>query len=154
MKRSFSTALATIAIAPLLSNVAASSGGDVPVNDPTLDFGGGTTQSETSVAIAGNVVCVTFNDTGAGLFGRTGFAGGTGFAFSTDGGATFTDGGLFVASIADPTVVYSARDDAFYYLAVGQIDTGLRLKRPNSRERRLRRQLPRNRRLRQPRIFS
>jgi len=93
---------------------------DVLVNDPGLDSGG-STQSETSVVAVGDVVCVAWNDAGEGL-GTDGFSG---FGFSHDGGKTFTDGGPFPNGPApedvnwgDPSLGYSARDDAFYYAAL------------------------------------
>lgn len=109
------TALAMIvflAHAGLSAAAFASSGTDILVNDPALDVGG-STQSETSIAVAGDVVCIAFNDTGETI-------GGTGYAYSTNGGETFTDGGPFgPATLADPGLAYSARDEAFYFLAVG-----------------------------------
>jgi hypothetical protein len=74
-------------------------GGDVPVISPynslTNNNTGSTatglfTQSETSIVAFGNTVVVGFNDSGSNSGGTNKF---TGFARSTDGGATFTDGG-------------------------------------------------------------
>src|SRR5688572_22766272 len=68
------------------------------------------TQSETTVIAFGNTVLVGFNDSGsaAGATGRF-----TGFSLSTDGGATFTDGGTLPANPGgdggDPVL---ARNDA------------------------------------------
>jgi hypothetical protein len=76
--------------------------GVVAVSDPStdLDFSsfGGFTQSETSVARCGNNVVVGFNDSGSVFetpffFSGTGGQSFAGFSYSTDGGATFTDGG-------------------------------------------------------------
>jgi hypothetical protein len=88
-------ALKTHSRAPLPAGVVAAS-------DPSTDLAyssfGGFTQSETSVARCGNSVVVGFNDSGS-VFETPYFFSGTGgesfggFAFSTDGGATFTDGG-------------------------------------------------------------
>ncbi len=76
--------------------------GVVPVSDASTDLAyssfGGFTQSETSVARCGNNVVVGFNDSGS-VFETPYFFTGTGgqsfggFSYSTDGGATFTDGG-------------------------------------------------------------
>jgi hypothetical protein len=76
--------------------------GVVAVSDPSTDLAfssfGGFTQSETSVARCGNSVVVGFNDSGS-VFETPFFFSGTGgqsfggFAFSTNGGATYTDGG-------------------------------------------------------------
>src|SRR5262249_56229095 len=48
------------------------------------------TQSETTIVAFGNTVVVGFNDSGSNAGGTNKF---TGFARSTNGGATFTDGG-------------------------------------------------------------
>jgi hypothetical protein len=60
---------------------AAVAGANLPISDPSLDIGG-TTQSETTTAVAGQVVCAAWNDAGEG-FGLNGFSG---FGFSLDGG--------------------------------------------------------------------
>jgi hypothetical protein len=105
-------------------------GNDILVNDPSLDTGG-STQSETSVAAFGNVVCAAWNDAGEG-FGSNGFSG---FGVSTDGGVSFVDRGPFPAGPAgetnrgDPSLAYSVRDGAFYYAALST--TGLGLWRSN-----------------------
>ncbi|PWT91288.1 MAG: hypothetical protein C5B55_08355, partial [Blastocatellia bacterium] len=74
-------------------------GGDVPVVSPndalTNNNTGATgtanfTQSETTLVAFGNTVVVGFNDSGSNSGGTNKF---TGFSRSTDGGATFTDGG-------------------------------------------------------------
>ncbi|MFZ5893603.1 MAG: hypothetical protein ACOY0T_21250 [Myxococcota bacterium] len=110
--------------------LAAAPGSDIPVSNPSLDVGG-STQSETSAASAGNVVCVAWNDAGEG-FGANGFAG---FGYSLDGGQTFTDGGPFPAgpgndqSFGDPSLAYSARDNAFYFASLSS--RGLSLWRSN-----------------------
>src|SRR5262249_51548920 len=76
-----------------------SQGGDVPVISPDNSLtnnnagSAGTaffTQSETTLTAFGNTVVVGFNDSGSNAGGSNKF---TGFARSTDGGATFTDGG-------------------------------------------------------------
>src|SRR5262245_36648766 len=66
-----------------------------PYNSLTNNNAGSTgaccfTQSETAIAAFGNTVVVGFNDSGSNSGGSNKF---TGFARSTDGGATFTDGG-------------------------------------------------------------
>ncbi len=100
-------------------------GVDILVNDPSLDWGG-TTQSETSLVVVGDIVCAAWNDSGEGD-GEDGFSG---FGFSTDGGATFTDGGPFPngpgdPNRGDPSLAYSVRDDAFYYAALSVIGLSL-----------------------------
>ncbi len=105
---------------------------DILVNNPALDTGhidghpqhaSGTTQSETSVAVNGNVVCAAWNDAGEG-FGANGFSG---FGVSSDGGQTFTDQGPFPngpgpdRNSGDPSLIYSVRDNAFYYGALSTL---------------------------------
>jgi hypothetical protein len=102
-----------------LEALATGPGVDVLVNNPASDTGG-TTQSETSVAVNGSTVCAAWNDSGEG-FGVNGFSG---FGVSTDGGATWTDRGPFPngpgpdSNGGDPSLAYSARDNAFYYAAL------------------------------------
>ena len=70
---------------------------NVLVNDPTMDTGQHDTQSETALVLgAGSTVIAAFNDSGSLA------AGGqfTGFARSTDGGVSFSDGGTLPASPA------------------------------------------------------
>lgn len=55
-------------------------GENVRVNDPSADAGGHT-QSETSITVRGSNIVVSFNDANAD---------GSGYAFSTDGGNSFT----------------------------------------------------------------
>ena len=97
---------------------------DVLINDPSLDSGG-TIQSETTVAVHGDVICAAWNDSGEG-FGANGFSG---FGFSLDGGETFQDGGPFpdggASNRGDPSLAYSARDAAFYYAALTNSGLGL-----------------------------
>jgi hypothetical protein len=105
-------------------------GNDIRINDPSLDTTG-STQSETSVAAFGNVVCAAWNDAGEG-FGANGFSG---FGVSSNGGVSFVDRGPFPKGPAgesnrgDPSLAYSVRDSAFYYAALGS--TGLSLWRSN-----------------------
>jgi hypothetical protein len=92
---------------------ASTPGGDIPVNNPAPDVGG-TTQSETSLAVVGNVVCAAWNDSGEGA-GANGFSG---HGVSLDGGVTFTDGGPFPngpfdQNFGDPSLAYSVRDRTF-----------------------------------------
>ena len=76
------------------------SGGVVRVSDPTVDLlyssMAGFTQSETSTARCGNTVVVGFNDSGSVFetpyyFTGTGGQSFSGSAYSTNGGASFTD---------------------------------------------------------------
>ena len=101
---------------------------DILVNDPELDEGG-TTQSETSVAVSpvDGTICAAWNDSGE----RAGANGFSGFGVSTDGGSTFTDQGPFPdgpgpdTNSGDPSLAYSAEDDAFYYSALSSLGLSL-----------------------------
>ena len=106
---------------------------DVQVNWSAGDLPPKTTQSETSIRVNPNTgtICVAYNDsqTDDTASGRTGFS------RSTDGGRTFVDGGGFpdgptiqmleIAN-ADPSLVWRAADNSFYYAAV-KVGLGLYL---------------------------
>jgi BNR/Asp-box repeat len=68
---------------------------NVRVNDPSLDGNqvDQTTQSETSVGVAGSNVVVGYNDSQRTLLFLTAGSDLSGYSYSTDGGATFHDGG-------------------------------------------------------------
>ena len=68
---------------------------NVRVNNPAEDTHqvDQTTQSETSIAVSGSNVAVGFNDSQQNLLPLTAGGGITGYAYSTNGGASFTDGG-------------------------------------------------------------
>jgi hypothetical protein len=68
---------------------------NVRVNNPAQDNHqvDQTTQSETTIAVHGSNVAVGFNDSQQGLLVLTAGAGITAYAYSTNGGASFTDGG-------------------------------------------------------------
>lgn len=73
-------------------------GGSLPnvrVNDPTRDTheAGQTTQSETAIAVSGSHVVVGYNDSSDALVFLVAGDNLTGYSYSTDGGATFHDGG-------------------------------------------------------------
>lgn len=90
---------------------------DSQVND---DFNTDTTQSETSIAenLDTGTLCAGFNDS-CEFFCNDGGGGFTGFARSTDGGATWDDrGALGVNSFGDPSVVYRQADGNFYVSAL------------------------------------
>jgi hypothetical protein len=93
---------------------ASASGRGLLVNDPSLDAGDVTTQSESSVARSGNVLVVGYNDSGG--FSATGSF--TGYAYSQDGGSSFVDAGVLAPvpggnNIGDPSVV--AWNGVFYF---------------------------------------
>ena len=101
---------------------------DAQVNDDT--GGSETTQSETSIAeneVTGTI-CSGFNDS-CELFCPDGGGGLTGFARSTDGGATWDDRGAAGAeSLGDPSIVWR-RSDGFFYLSTLRSGVGLALYR-------------------------
>jgi hypothetical protein len=94
---------------------------NVRVNDPSLDTHqmDQTTQSETSIAVAGPHVAVGYNDSQqTGLF-FTSASDTSGYSYSADGGATFTDGGTIpntpeFVNLGDPWLT-STRAGAMYY---------------------------------------
>jgi hypothetical protein len=99
-------------------------GTDVQVNDSSGDSGASQTQSETSIAINENTgtICSGFNDSYSGVVQGLGY---TGFSRSTDGGATFTDGGaLGSTSYGDPSVIWR-QSDGFFYLTTIHSSGGL-----------------------------
>jgi Ca2+-binding RTX toxin-like protein len=109
------------AVLLLASQVAAFAGVDVRVNDPTTDnvAGDNTTQSETSLVVGPNgEICAGFND-----FGPNGLSG---FARSTNFGATWTDlGGLNESG--DPVLAYHEASDTYFYASLG--NTRIRVNR-------------------------
>jgi hypothetical protein len=94
---------------------------NVRVNDPGEDVHqtDQTTQSETAIAVAGSNVAVGFNDSQAGLLALTAGADITGYAYSRNGGRTFTDGGTLpnrpgMNNFGDPWLA-SDRSGAMYF---------------------------------------
>jgi hypothetical protein len=69
--------------------------GNVRVNDPARDRHqqDQTTQSETTIAVAGRNVAVGYNDSQQSLLFTTQGSSLSGYSYSRDGGRTFTDGG-------------------------------------------------------------
>jgi hypothetical protein len=94
---------------------------NVRVNDPSLDSHqvDQTTQSETSVAVAGSRVVVGYNDSQhTGLFLTAG-SGLSGYSYSTDGGASFTDGGVLpnrpeFVNLGDPWLTSDRAGNMYY----------------------------------------
>jgi hypothetical protein len=78
------------------------------------------TQSETTVVAFGNTVVVGFNDSGSNAGGTNKF---TGFARSTDGGATFTDGGTLPTNAGgdagDPVLARNDTTGRLYLSTLG-----------------------------------
>jgi len=101
------------------------------VNSRELCPGGrGNTQSETSMAMFGNVIVAAFNDS-RGFFctGRSRL----GWAFSLDGGQSFTDGGTLPGggtlwSNGDPTVAVGP-DGTFYVAGISNNFRGMSVSR-------------------------
>ena len=94
---------------------------NVRVNNPALDTHqtDQTTQSETTIAVAGRNVAVGFNDSQQALFALTDGFDLTGYAYSSDGGRRFTDGGtlpnpLNFVNAGDPWLA-SDRSGRMYY---------------------------------------
>ncbi|MFN7963002.1 MAG: sialidase family protein [Thermoanaerobaculia bacterium] len=89
---------------------------DVKVNNTAPETSGSRTQSETSIARNDNTgtICSSYNDSWE-FFGAGGGGGFTGFARSTDGGATWSDRGAVGSnSFGDPSLVWRKVDGKFY----------------------------------------
>jgi hypothetical protein len=96
------------------------------VNDPTGDLSGSSCQSEESIAFLGSNILVAWNDS-------QGFTTGgdvQGWGYSTDGGATFVDGGSIPhpsaypswAWSSDPVVTVNEKTGRFYYTGLADLD--------------------------------
>src|SRR5499426_2018449 len=99
--------------------------GESPFNSLTNNNAGATgtglfTQSETAIVAFGNTVVVGFNDSGSNSGGTNKF---TGFARSTDGGATFTDGGTLPTNpggdAGDPVLARNNTTGRIYFATLG-----------------------------------
>ncbi len=104
----------------------APAGTDVLVNNNGGATGTtGFTQSETDLVAFGNTVVVGFNDSGSNTGGANKF---TGFSRSTDGGATFTDGGTFptsaVGDAGDPVLARDNTTGRIYLSTLGFTSPG------------------------------
>jgi hypothetical protein len=88
--------------------------GKTLVNDPATDFADNSTQSETSLAVYGEKIVVSWND--AGDFFKTGQF--TGYGYSHDGGKTFIDGGPLPGPIGGTSlgdgIVATDKEGNFY----------------------------------------
>ena len=94
---------------------------NVRVNNPAADTHepDQTTQSETTIAVVGSKVAVGFNDSQQALLAFTNGMDLSGYAYSTDGGRTFTDGGTVpnrpnFANVGDPWMTQD-RGGRMYY---------------------------------------
>lgn len=100
---------------------------DIQLNAPdhnAINLGNFTTESETNVAISGSSIVVGYNSSKqAGLLGSGAWNSLSGYAFSTDGGATFTDG-TFVPGgtnklMGDPALAFDRTGSTVYYVSIG-----------------------------------
>jgi len=93
---------------------------NVRVNDPSTDtFIDQTTQSETAIAVSGSHVVVGYNDSHIATLFLTSAVNLSGYAYSTDGGASFTDAGVLPnmvggENVGDPWLA-ADRSGNFYY---------------------------------------
>jgi len=110
-------------------------GGDVPgisplnslVNNNSGSSGAAFfTQSENTLTAFGNTVIVGFNDSGSNAGGSNKF---TGFARSTDGGATFTDGGTLPTNpngdAGDPVLARNEATGRIYFATLQFSNSGI-----------------------------
>lgn len=94
--------------------------GNVRVNNPAADTQTDqTTQSEATLAVSGRSVVAGFNDSQHTLLSLTAATNLSGYAFSGDGGATWTDGGVIpnrpgFMNVGDPWLT-TDRAGSFYY---------------------------------------
>jgi hypothetical protein len=94
---------------------------NVRVNNPALDTHqtDQTTQSETSIAVSGQNVAVGYNSSQHGLFVLTAGGNLTGYGYSSDGGRTFTDGGVLPnapgqVNVGDPWLSSDSNGTMYY----------------------------------------
>lgn len=104
---------------------------NVRVNNPSEDVHNvdQTTQSETTVAVDGRRVVVGFNDSQQSLLTLTAGSNLTGYAYSADGGTSFTDGGALPnaagqVNVGDPWTA-TDRTGHFYYSTLTVNDLGV-----------------------------
>ena len=116
-------------------NSAKSTGGsslaNVRVNNPALDTHqtDQTTQSETSIAVSGQNVAVGYNSSQHGLLVMTAGGNLTGYGYSTDGGKTFTDGGVLPnapgnVNVSDPWLASDSSGAMYFSTLTIQPATG------------------------------
>ena len=99
---------------------------NVRVNDPARDRHqqDQTTQSETSIAVAGRNVAVGYNDSQQSLLFTTQGTSLSGYSYSRDGGRTFTDGGPLpnqpgYVNFGDPWLTSDRAGRMYYATLVG-----------------------------------
>ena len=124
---------------PRAASLVPGGSGLVRVSDPSTDVAfsafSGFTQSETSTARCGNSVVVGFNDSGSVFetpffFTGTGGQSFSGYAYSSNGGASFTDGGpvnpgstIFNFLGGDPGITCADANTFFYSQIFDFIDS-------------------------------
>ena len=96
-------------------------GTDALVNNNTGSTGTSNfTQSETSILAFGSTVLIGFNDSGSYVGGSNKF---TGWSYSTDGGATFMDGGTLptsgIGDAGDPVLAMDESTGRIYFSTLG-----------------------------------
>jgi hypothetical protein len=109
------------AVATLHTAAAAAAPDNVRVNDPSADRfqTDQTTQSETTIAVAGTHVAVGYNDSQQSLLALTAASDLSGYSYSDDAGKSWTDGGdlpnaLGQNNFGDPWMT-STPDGTMYY---------------------------------------
>jgi hypothetical protein len=93
------------------------------------NLGNFTTESETNIAVRGSVIVVGYNSSRqAGLLGSGAWNSLSGFAYSLDGGTTFTDGGFVPSGSGqlegDPALAFD-RSGTLYYASIGTDASGI-----------------------------
>ncbi len=99
---------------------------DALVNNNTGSTGTANfTQSETSIIAFGSNILIGFNDSGSFTGGANKF---TGYSYSTDGGATFMDGGTLptssVGDAGDPVIARNEATGRIYFSTLGFSGSG------------------------------
>ena len=109
---------------------------NVRVNNPAEDSHqiDQTTQSEPMLTVSGSNVAVGFNDSQTALLALTAGADLTGYAYSTDGGASFTDGGALpnapgFVNFGDPWLAHDRAGNLYF----SNLAHGRHHRRPRSR---------------------
>jgi hypothetical protein len=123
------TKISEPAAAPTRALPAAPVGANVRVNDPSGDgafYVENTTQSETTIARSGGNIVVGFNDDGQVSTGAG--TGMTGYAVSTDGGASFADHTLPIPdwsmTFGDPVMASDRAGNVYFAMLSGDFLTG------------------------------
>jgi hypothetical protein len=128
-----STILVALSFSCSLSVAAIAADVQVNAQDHNLpDQGNYTSESETSVAVAGSLVVVGYNSTKQGRQeGPTSWNSISGFAYSTNGGANFTDGGVVPAYgnrlEGDPSLAFGPNGTTLYYASIGSAGISSRI---------------------------